>query len=132
MAAVRLAAIALLGMLAVTALFSAAVVHWVPGSGWAVATRVLLGIVVVLPFALAWRMRARARAPAHRVERLVPAFEGRLATWADARRREGDSRLLAVLARETASIAVDHRPAAGGHAPPVGPVAQEAHAAHRP
>lgn len=110
-AAVRQATVALLGVLAVTALFSAAVVHWVPGSAWAVATRVLLGIVVVLPFAWAWRMRARARPPAHRVEGLVPEFEGRLATWADARRREGDSRLLAVLARETASIAGDHRPA---------------------
>lgn len=111
-AAVRLAAIACLGVLAVTALFSAAVVHWVPGSGWAVATRVLLCIVVVVPFALAWRMRAQAPAPAHRVERLVPEFGGRLATWADARRREGNSRLLAVLGRETASIAGDHRPAA--------------------
>lgn len=111
-AAVRLASIALLAVLAVTALFSAAVVHWVPGSGWAVATRVLLGIVVVLPFAWAWRMRARARPAAHRVERLVPEFEGRLATWADARRRERDSRLLSVLAHETAAIAGEHRPAA--------------------
>ena len=111
MSAVRLAAIALLGLLAVTALFSAAVVHWVPGSGWAVATRVLLCIVVVLPFAWAWRMRARARPAAHHVERLVPEFEGRLATWADARRRERDSRLLAVLAHETAEIAGEHPPA---------------------
>ncbi len=111
-AAVRLASIALLAVLAVTALFSAAVVHWVPGSGWAVATRVLLGIVVVLPFAWVWRMRARARPAAHRVERLVPEFEGRLATWADARRWERDSRLLAVLAHETVAIAGEHRPAA--------------------
>ena len=111
-AAVRVAAIALLGVLAVTALFSAAVIYWVPGSAWAVAARVSLCVVAVLPFAVAWRMRVRTHATAHRVERLVPEFEGRLATWADARRRERDSRLLSLLAHKTASIAGDHRPAA--------------------
>lgn len=110
-AAVRLVAIALLGVLAVAALFSAVVVYWVPGSAWAVAARVLLVIVAVVPFALAWWMCGRARAPADRIERLVPQFDGRLRTWADARRRGRDSRLLAVLAQETASVAREHRPA---------------------
>ena len=110
-AAMRLAAIALLGTLAVTALFSAVVVHWVPGSWWAVASRTLLVVAVVLPFGVAWWMRGRIAGPAHRVERLEPEFDGRLATWADARRRERDSRLLTALAHETASIAGEHRPA---------------------
>ena len=101
----RLVAIAFLGVLAVAVLFSAVVVYWVPGSGWAVAARALLCIVAVLPFLAAWRMRGRARAPADRIERLVPQFDGRLRTWAD-------SRLLAVLAQETASVAGDHRPSA--------------------
>ncbi len=108
--AVRLAAIALLGVLAVAALFAAVVVYWVPGSAWTVTARVLLAIVAVLPFAVAWRMRGGADAPAERIERLVRRFDGRLTTWADARRRGRDSRLLTVLAHETASVAGDHSP----------------------
>ena len=110
--AVRLAAIALLGALAVAALFAAVVVYWVPGSAWTVTARVLLAIVAVLPFAVAWRMRGGAGGPAERIERLVPRFDGRLTTWADARRRGRDSRLLTVLAHETASVAGDHSPSA--------------------
>ena len=111
-AVVRLAAIALLGALAVTALFSAVVVHWVPGSWWAVTARVLLCVAVMLPFGVAWWMRGRIAAPAYRIERFVSEFDGRLATWFDARRREGASRLLTALAHETASIAGEHGPAA--------------------
>ncbi len=110
-AAVRLAAIALLGALAATALFSAVVVHWVPGAWWAVAARMLLCIAAMLPFGVAWWIRGRGVAPAYRIERLVPDFDGRLATWADARRGGRESRLLTALARETASIAAEHRPA---------------------
>ena len=104
----RLAACALLATTAVTAGFAGAVVYWVPAPEWDVAARVLLGAGLLSMVVAAWRRRGRLDAPVARIERSVPAFGGRLATWADARRRGQRSAVVGLLEAETAAIAADH------------------------
>ena len=104
----RLAACALLATTAVTAGFAGAVVYWVPAPEWDVAARVLLGTGLLSMVVAAWRRRGRLDAPVARIERSVPAFGGRLATWADARRRGQRSAVVGLLEKETAAIAADH------------------------
>ena len=102
----RLAACALLATTAVTAGFAGAVVYWVPAPEWDIAARVLLGAGLLSMVVAAWR--GRLDAPVARIERSVPAFGGRLATWADARRRGQRSAVVGLLEAETAAIAADH------------------------
>ena len=106
----RLAAGALVGATAVTAGFAGAVVYWVPAAEWDVVARVLLGAGLLSLGVAAWRRRPRLHAPVARIERGVPAFGGRLATWADARRRGQRSAVVDLLEAQTAAIAADHPP----------------------
>ena len=106
----RLAAGALVGAAGVTAGFAGAVVYWVPAPEWDVVARVLLGAGLLSLGVAAWRLRPRLRAPVARIERNVPAFGGRLATWADAQRRGRRSAVVDLLEAQTAAIAADHPP----------------------
>ena len=110
--ALRLAAGGLVGVLAVTAAFAAAAVTLVPSQGWVIASRVLVYGLLALTAVVAWRWPSGRRAAARRIESRVTAFDGRLATWADASRRRPQPEILPLLAKESIALAHAHPPAA--------------------
>ena len=101
----RGAAIMAMSALCVTALFVMIFVTWVPGSGFVLATQVLLYLAIAggIGTLIWWPMDHDA--VTREVEVRVAGFDGRLQTWWDASRRGDDSPMLKLLTRQTQSVA---------------------------
>ena len=107
----RIVAVGLLFAAVLGVALAMATAYFVPATGWIIAARgVLYGVVVATLLVTLWR-RIGTRHAAHRAERRVPAFGGRLATWHDGARRQPAPALLALLAAEAEAIAAAQPPA---------------------
>ena len=107
----RIVAVGLLFAAVLGVALAMATAYLVPATGWIIAARgVLYGVVVATLLVTLWR-RIGTHHAAHRAERRVPAFGGRLATWHDGARRQPASALLALLAAEAEAIAAAQPPA---------------------
>ena len=93
-----------------TVSLAALAAYVVPSEGWIVAARVLLYAIAIATIIACIVRRIGARRTAHRVERRIPAFEGRLITWFDASRRQRRPALLPHLARHALEVAEAHPP----------------------
>ncbi len=110
LARLRITGLGLAAVVALTIGFALAMAYLVPAGGWIVAARVVLyGALLALVIGCI-RRRIHVRQAVRRAERRVPAFDGRLATWFDAGRREPRPALLAPLAKEAGAIAARHAP----------------------
>lgn len=100
---IAVAGITVVGVL--TAAFAAAAARWVPSEGWIIAARILLYAMCAATLLAAVFHRIDMRRAAHRVERRVPDFDGRLVTWLDASRQPRRPALLPHLAEHALGIA---------------------------
>ncbi len=105
---IAVAGIAVLAVLTISLAATAA--YLVPSEGWMVAGRVLLYAIGIVTIVACVVRRTGARRTAHRVERRIPAFDGRLITWFDASRRQKRPALLPRLAEHALDVAKAHPP----------------------
>ncbi len=101
----RGAALVTLSALVLTGLFAWMFITWVPGSGFVLATRILLYLAVAVGIGVLVWWPMSNDAVTRQVEARVSDFDGRLQTWWDASRRGDDSAMLRLLTRETKTVA---------------------------
>lgn len=88
--------------------FAAFVSHMVPAEGWVIAARVSLYALLAATVAAVVVRRVRVRDAARRMERRIPAFDGRVSTWLDESRRAKPPALLSRLASDTLRVSQAH------------------------
>ena len=101
----RGAAVMAVGALAITGLFVLVFVTWVPGSGFVLATQILLYLAFAAGIGVLVWWPMNNDAVTRQVEARVAGFDGRLQTWWDTSRRGDDSAMLELLTRETQTVA---------------------------
>ena len=99
--------VALAGCLLASAAF---VSHAVPAEGWVIATRVALYALLAATVVAVVVRRVRPRDAARRMERRVPAFDGRIGTWLDESDRAEPPALLPQLAADALRVSGDYPP----------------------
>ena len=90
--------------------FAVVAAYMVPTSSAVFIGRAVLAALAVVTLVAGFWLAADARESVRRVERRVPAFAGRLATWFDAVRRKTRPALLSLLESEAVSVADAHPP----------------------
>ena len=106
----RIAAGGIAAIATATLVFATAAAYLVPSQGWVVGTRILVYALAAATLAACIVRRVGARRAARRVERRVPAFDGRLVTWFDASRRGEPPALLPHLAAHAGRLAEQNPP----------------------
>ncbi len=101
----RGAAAMALAVLVLTLLIAAALVAFVPATGWVLGARIGLYLMLVLAVAGILRIRFSRRQSADTLEAMIPTFDGRLRTWNDASQRNENTPLLNLLARDAETVA---------------------------
>ncbi len=109
-ARVRIAAAGAGAVAALTLALAAATAYLVPSQGWIVAARLVLYGACAATLVICLVRRIGTRRAAHRAERRIAAFDGRLITWLDASRRRRRPALLPQLAEGALGIAIDNPP----------------------
>ena len=84
--------------------FAAFVSHVVPAEGWVIAARVALYALLVATVVAVVAKRVRVRDATRRMERRIPAFDGRIGTWLDESGRAKPPALLPRLAADTLRV----------------------------
>ena len=90
--------------------FAAFVSHAVPAEGWVIAARVALYALLAATVVAVVARRVRPRDAARRMERRVPAFDGRIGTWLDESGRVEPPALLPQLAADALRVGEAHPP----------------------
>ena len=106
----RLAAAGLVTLAGCLLAFAAFVSHAVPAEGWVIAVRVALYALLAATVVAVVARRVRPRDAARRMERRVPAFDGRISTWLDESDRAEPPALLPQLAADTLRVGDAHPP----------------------
>lgn len=104
----RFAAAGLAALAGCLLAFAAFVSHVVPAEGWVVAARVALYALLAATVLAVVARRVYLRDAARRMERRVPAFDGRISTWLDESRRAKPPALLPRLAADTLRVGQAH------------------------
>lgn len=104
----RVFAAGLAGVAGCLLAFAAFVSHVVPAEGWVIAARVALYALLAATVLAVVARRVRARDAARRMERRVPAFDGRISTWLDESGRAKPPALLPRLAADTLRVSRTH------------------------
>ena len=99
-----------IGGIALTALSALLFITLVPAGGWVIAARIFLYLSLVAAIAILLRWPFKPSAVASEVEQRALEFGGRLSTWHDATTRGDHSPMLALLTRETQTIATTRAP----------------------
>ena len=110
LARARILAVGAATVVLLTICLAAATAYLVPSQGWIVAARVLLYAVCAATIIACLVRRVGSRRAARRVERRIPAFDGRLITWLDATGRRRQPALLPQLAELALGIAKRNPP----------------------
>ena len=105
---VRFAAAGLATAAACLLAFAVFVSHMVPAEGWVLAARVALYALLAATVVAVVVRRVYLRDVARRMERRIPAFDGRVSTWLDESGRAKPPALLPRLAADTLRIGQAH------------------------
>ncbi len=110
LARMRIVALGLATLAALSLAATFAVSHWVPTESWIVAARGMLYAVLAGTLLACLFRRVNIAAAVRHAERRIASFGGRLDAWHDAHRRTPTPALLPQLAKEVSRLAERHPP----------------------